>query len=963
MAGPFYFAWAGQTIQPQQTLVTNGATHGGVLQKLSFVGDAVDQQIQHLASTSQLEVGWFYTISGPGVSDGTFFIYDTGPLVPDVNTLNLSAVTGGATSATYQITKAMVVGNVVGTITQGSNVVSLGDIDLPNGTYAISGTGIGETTVPAGTTSGSGGGSSSGDLQITLVPAAYFVYTGGGSALLYVLAATSHTYTDTDSLGLPTTYVSYTVSPQAVTATTTGDYPMQLIGMPDADWYNVTGIPSTALSELNTGAVYNISGNGIEKGSTFIAPAPGATSIELSLPTSASNFNTLLTITGPRTPDEPFDPVVHAREDEQVLGFELAQEEGNFATLTIDLKNPGTGLLATGRNLWCWFSWDSGSGVVPLFNGRLVGVPKLQAGEVAQLQFLARPDDFLAQKDAVVASLSVLPFYDPVWLAQNVNADTVLETYSSLWHIDRVSLALSASDINQGEDGIIAVGEDQAFYDAFSLAYGDPPLTSLTIKGTVSWSQQGTGMIDVTQKIVTAFHNAGSPYAKTFSTASHLSSTGYPIYGPGAGPAQYTTISGEANGGGLITCLCGDGLKNSWPRAGTTIGGGWSISTRTDYAGHPWSFLVDATRTNQGGWLKPQYYAVSYAGQQPLDNQTGNTTDETNVNVVTNPYDQYTVEFPVSTFLVRMGLEYRADRKRTETVTAVITADVQRVLSDSSEQDQDELTYTSEYVGIGVDPGGIIPIGTLAARTYFQTVRGTSSLEYLLLAARAKLRARARSVDITFAVDFATALGITLRHSVTLLDRRLAGGSATGKVKSYRLTVGDGVMYGEFTIGCTIGNGNSTSTVQGTATYAEDDYVDPGYQVIAGGTVALINDELAYQPLDEFVVVDDGLDIANITADKAVNECKVTNGLLSQLNQLSLYQNGVVPFIGIGGIGVGGTFDSGENSPGTPIDAMRQLTTEVTLDLKPVAGADFHTDFFPAVSMMAVPKTIDLAVT
>jgi hypothetical protein len=30
------------------------------------------------------------------------------------------------------------------------------------------------------------------------------------------------------------------------------------------------------------------------------------------------------------------------------------------------------------------------------------------------------------------------------------------------------------------------------------------------------------------------------------------------------------------------------------------------------------------------------------------------------------------------------------------------------------------------------------------------------------------------------------------------------------------------------------------------------------------------------------------------------------------------------------------------------------------MDLKPVAGGEFHTDFFPAVSRLALPKTIDL---
>jgi hypothetical protein len=47
--------------------------------------------------------------------------------------------------------------------------------------------------------------------------------------------------------------------------------------------------------------------------------------------------------------------------------------------------------------------------LVPLFNGRLVGVPKLAVDEIVQLQFLARPDDFNEQKAALNSVLAVLP--------------------------------------------------------------------------------------------------------------------------------------------------------------------------------------------------------------------------------------------------------------------------------------------------------------------------------------------------------------------------------------------------------------------------------------------------------------------------------------------------------------------------------------------------------------------------
>ena len=47
----------------------------------------------------------------------------------------------------------------------------------------------------------------------------------------------------------------------------------------------------------------------------------------------------------------------------------------------------------------------------------------------------------------------------------------------------------------------------------------------------------------------------------------------------------------------------------------------------------------------------------------------------------------------------------------------------------------------------------------------------------------------------------------------------------------------------------------------GVNVYADDGYVEPGWQVVAGGQYMFLTDELAYQTLDQFEIVDDGLDL------------------------------------------------------------------------------------------------------
>ena len=393
-------------------------------------------------------------------------------------------------------------------------------------------------------------------------------------------------------------------------------------------------------------------------------------------------------------------------------------------------------------------------------------------------------------------------------------------------------------------------------------------------------------------------------------------------------------------------------MLNAWPQAGTSIGAGWSFPTAVDAEGRPLNWIEKASAGNPGGWFTEMNYNVEYAtnaGSSLTANPLGGTGDY-------NPYSdtvmqmlnkgslvQVQVSFPTETLKFRTAVEYQADRRRTETVAAVMTADVQRQLSDSADQDQETIELTSDYVGQGVDPGGAMPIGSLVYKSYFQTDRGTQSFEYLLLAARAKLRARARSVDVTFAVPWTTALGIGLKHSVTLLDRRLPGGTATGKVKSYTLRAADGVQLGEFVIGCTIGNGTPSAAAVGEPTYVEEDYVEPGWQVYAGAQHPLFEDEFAYETLEATIVDDDGVNLANLSRENAVNYCTVVNGMLDQVTALDQFQGTVSP------------------TNGDPLTTMREMMTTVTLDLKPVAGSEFHTDFLPALTQLSLPKTIDLA--
>jgi hypothetical protein len=947
MPGPFYFAWAGGAVQEQVTLVTTGNTHGTKAEIVELVGDIGQdnafQQVINLVSNKNLETGAYYRLSGPGVAPGTYFIFDDSILSGPPGTIAMSAPsTGSFTSASFQATKSTIIGTVAGTLTQGQTGILLPGIDLPPGVYGVSGNGIGITDTPVQVIRGATPTITSGGKPQMTIGSALMSWDGS-QGQLFILAAQSTISNPIAIDGQTAGIVAWTVMPQDVRSTASGVYPIQITGFVDSsDAFLIDNIPTGVLGGLEPGLVYNIGGNGIPNGATFIAPV-GGTSLEMDLEAESSGLAQILTITGPRAGTEPFSPTLHNRNDAELTSFEIAQEEGNFATLTVTMKNPGIGLLAVGRNLWCWFSWDqawtpegtNSPDLLPLFNGRLIGTPRLQAGELVQLQFLARPEDFNAQKQALANSLKELPFYDPVWVASTkTTPDTVLEGYSALWHIDRTSLEVTTSDVLEGEDGIVAITEDQAIYDRFSLEHGQPPLTAVTVSGTVTWQQEADGFLDITPKIVQAFIDAGSADASGGVSVGQISGSFW-----GSGPA---TTGGALGGidGGLISSICGDGLKNDWPKPGTNIGGGWSLATLNDSRGIPLCYIVDATHnplTGQG-WLQPTYYNVQYAGDTGTTAASGGTSS--NVQTYLTTTGQWVTSFPLVQFKMRMTLQYKADRKRTETVHAVVTSAVQPILSDPADQDREGIELSSQYVAEAVDLDGSIPIGNPARRSYFQTARGAQSFEHLLLLARAKMRARSRAVNISFGVDWRTALPITLRHSVQYTDRRVPGGFAVGKVTAYKLCLRDGKMYGEFMIGCAVGTGEALALPPTIDAYVDAGYVDAGYQNVTG--YLPLNDDIGYQALTDFSIIDDGIDLGNLTLDAAVNECVVVDGVTRQVQALS-------------------GFNGSLTQSGTPNTVMATLTTSVTLDMKPLTGSEFHSDFFPDVAPLALPKLIDLS--
>lgn len=867
MAGPFYFAWTGGPLQPpfelQTTcdvwggsITTAGVTWGG---SLSTVGDVAinSYEVRNIFKTDGLVVGRSYSVIGQNIPT----IDVAGNPVNVFFTYNgngtgtLSALANGSSVASQLVLSSI----------EGTNEVLIAKSDglVIGRTYDIATSGV-----PNGTT---------------------FTFTG------------SHLLT----ISNPCTTTSKNAS-------------VKISTLFDRDV--LKNVANT--SGLIVGQTYNVFCQGVPARATALFD--GTSNMVISDNAVVSGLGVSVVISkGASFPDGGyFNPSVHLREDEDVFAIELDHAEGNFPALTVEIRNPGLGLLNTSRQRWIWLSWDTGTdvGIVPLFHGRLIAIPEETSAEIVKLKFIARPEDYDFQKSVLAKSMRVAPFWDPVWVIEKeADPDTVLEARTELWHIDRMTLGVTSSDIMSGEDGTIEITEEDHLYDEFDLNYTGAPLRRINVTADVSWDQIAEGDVDLTAFLYYQFQAVGS-------------ARGYP----------------------LIASLTGNGLLASWPKPRQSIGGGWSVGEQ--------SVIVEAV------WAQSGRFPVRYQakGAAAKTTQEKITTPATTAGQILQPGQQilaqlatlsppvvprfgdiinadlkmYDVLFDQSIFAMYFVVHYVASRQRSEIVTFSLEADVQSVIVEPGSTEQETLSLHSNFVSSPIEANGSLPIGDLRRDSYFKLDRGQESFQYLLMLARAKLLARARVVTIRISTPFIFGINLTCRKNVHVVDRRIPGGEATGKIINYKMMASDkGEQKTEIFIACTVGYGNTVTAAAGNPSYVDNGYMEGGQQSI-GAQVQALPGSLVYESFDDFTITDDdGVDFFNMIPENVVRSAIVLGGFNDQT--LAITQ--------------------GVSKPEPdPVGALSLAPTRVYLELIPVDGGPFQAEYSVIVSSLTVPKTIDL---
>jgi hypothetical protein len=674
---------------------------------------------------------------------------------------------------------------------------------------------------------------------------------------------------------------------------------------------------------------------------------------------------------------EPFDDSM-LREDEIIFAFDLAHLEGQIPTLRIDVKNPHIGLLAPGRQQWAWLSYSDQTGVYPLFYGRLVALPTNLLGEVVTLQLLARPDDFLAQKQAVADGMMVEPWYDPIWISADKfgDPDTVLESYTMAWHVDRITNAVSVSDIVVGEDGTVEFNAEDAFYDSVSISFAQAPQTRVVCDATVQWTQSATGVIplpDVSlsawngDQIVNDWPKIGSNLNGGWSVA-YSAITNFSDQFGGSNPITIT-VGGDtsSSSGGSQDTTVSPTPVGTPPGTEGDFGSIKSTLPKTSKARSITATYQNTAKEHNNGDVMSVNESIQYDDEGQLggfivsssfsitigDEQTGTaasasynysytrTVGEPQVAPPTAPPTQIIIingqpaggggPITIPSLFGSLTLNYDLSFGRTETITFTMDSDIQPIvlLSPDDTSNQITLSMNGSDLGLPIEMDGSMPIGDPGRSAFFPTDRGQLALQYPMLVARASLVQSARAAKINFDCTFEAALGLSCRMNALLHDSRLPGGQVIGKITEYHLKAdGDkGQLIGSVQIEATVGNDSALTVEEGSPSYIAEGYVVPGYQHYIDLRVTLVSGD----------------------ADIMVPTTELVE------NQMSLpltYGDAVQVF---------------QVHEGTPVDtvtaggAATADPTWLEVVLTPVTGQDYTTTYDLGASTVVLPKMIDLA--
>jgi len=422
----------------------------------------------------------------------------------------------------------------------------------------------------------------------------------------------------------------------------------------------------------------------------------------------------------------------------------------------------------------------------------------------------------------------------------------------------------------------------------------------------------------------------------------------------------------------------GESLISNWPKTGDSLAGGYYVASAsaTDDFGigsiEPVNWQVSYTNRKekhadgdlmsfnesfsgptrgQGGGPDGGFEVSEYGESVTGDPATGTPASFSRTRIaLTVP------RWQVSTTLV-LGVDANRDRK--ENVSLTVTSDLQAVLQDPDDESTVEtIDLPAADVAKECDTSGAV-IENTSRSEYVSTDRGLQSIEYMIMRARAKLILGSRVVKVKWDCSFADAVDVTTRHNARIIDPRLPGGEAIGKVVSTSIRrAGDsGEFRGTIEIACAVGHGNAITTSAGTPDYVDADALEAGIQTFTGQVVAAASGDVGYSPP---ILTHGGGGMESLTKSSLVIREQVLSNTpdVDVAGAMLAATQSFPPGAMINGFALLAKYHEGAVK--AYVDTLANTQTWYELELKNLQGAGIEADWSVDIAPLVIPRQIDL---
>lgn len=495
----------------------------------------------------------------------------------------------------------------------------------------------------------------------------------------------------------------------------------------------------------------------------------------------------------------PFNPSVHAREDEFCIrGSIYEQEEGDIIVsgFEVEIPNPGIGLIGLGRaERYAVISEKLASDNMPveLARGRVIAVPSELGQQTLTLRFQCLPpdEDLILKTAANALRTGEEDGYDP---DGPIPARQKFETYDGLfhprdarddpmsalagrpefWRWDRKTLAIERVSMIEGD--VVHQVNQFGFEDTLSVSLRNPPRSATRMRLVASWTQEAKGV-------------------QTFPVISE------PI----------DTYSWQD-------------LVQSLPQPGTPVGEntGWHVAESEITYVTPHGILDEFDVESEKYTLSDPDILAAKVMLQPA---TVGVQVRLGYDFQQQREDHLIVYMPVA------QQEILGDDK-VETVDVINLAalnldpntPIWEMYDEFSGHEKyywegDEVIYNgrkwrakeSHYAATFFDyskwtsiarKGAITP----TAARYFDTNRGVRSVRYAIRMLQRRVLVRARCLEISFQAPWELARTMTCRDACRVENRKI--GEVTAKISSVKLVADGGKRYAEITVLACLGDGS-----------------------------------------------------------------------------------------------------------------------------------------------------------